>query len=97
MKTIPFEKLENEFYGEIGTPKRDAYEAELQVELLALKLREERKRKKITQEELGKKIGVKKSYISSIENAKRNVSIEVLTRIAHALGVGIDYTLYPLK
>ncbi len=97
MKGKSFEELQDEFYGEIGTPERDVYEADVEAYLLRLKLKEERKRRHITQGELGNRIGVKKSYISNIENANRKVSMEVLTRIAHALGLSIHYTLSPLK
>ncbi len=97
MKTISLDKLKDECLGEVGTERRDAYELELKADLLALKLKEERKRQHVTQEELGNRLGVKKSYISSIENARHNVSLDVLQKIAYALGVGIDYTLYPLR
>lgn len=44
-------------------------------------LKEARKAAKITQEELAKKTGTKKSYISRIENAKGNIQLSTLIRI----------------
>ncbi|MFV0554854.1 MAG: helix-turn-helix domain-containing protein [Mangrovibacterium sp.] len=101
MRLISATELKTAIYGEVGTPRRDAFEEkialEIKTELLIQQLKEERQRQQITKKELGEKLGVKKSYISSIEKARRKVSMKVLTRIAHALGFEIDYTLSPLK
>ena len=45
-----------------------------------------RSQKGITQEELAKMIGTKKSNISRIENAKQNISYEMMVRLVEALG-----------
>ncbi len=52
------------------------------------KLREE---KGISQEELGKIIGQKKSNISKYENDKLQPSIETIDTIANYFGVTVDY------
>ena len=46
-----------------------------------------RQDKKISQEELGDLCGVHRTYISDIELGKRNVSLENIDKIAHALQV----------
>ena len=46
-----------------------------------------RQDKKISQEELGDLCGLHRTYISDIELAKRNVSLENIDKIAHALQV----------
>ena len=43
--------------------------------------------KKISQEELGDLCGLHRTYISDIELGKRNVSLENIDKIAHALQV----------
>lgn len=44
-----------------------------------------RQDKKISQEELGDLCGLHRTYISDIELGKRNVSLENIDKIAHAL------------
>ena len=46
-----------------------------------------RQNKKISQEELGDLCGLHRTYISDIELGKRNVSLENIDKIAHALQV----------
>ena len=46
-----------------------------------------RQNKKISQEELGNLCGLHRTYISDIELGKRNVSLENIDKIAHALQV----------
>lgn len=54
---------------------------------LGKKMREIRKKKEMTQEELAYKAELDFSYINQIENGKRNPSMEAVKRIAQALGV----------
>jgi transcriptional regulator with XRE-family HTH domain len=49
------------------------------------KVREIRKRKAVSQESLADLAGLDRTYISDIENGKRNVSIETIFKIADAL------------
>jgi transcriptional regulator with XRE-family HTH domain len=51
-----------------------------------LNLRNERERKKLTQEKLAEKANLDPSYISGIERGIRNPSILSIVRIANALG-----------
>jgi transcriptional regulator with XRE-family HTH domain len=52
-----------------------------------LKVKELRKAKKISQEELAHLAQLERSYVSNIEMGKRNVSLEVMEKLAGALGV----------
>ena len=54
---------------------------------LGNKIRELRKKKNLTQEELAYRAELDYSYINQIENGKRNPSMEAVERIAKALGV----------
>jgi len=49
------------------------------------KVREIRKREGVSQESLADLAGLDRTYISDIENGKRNVSIETIFKIADAL------------
>lgn len=46
--------------------------------------------KGITQTQLGKNIGVDKSFISNIENGKSNPTLSTITSLAKALEVSIN-------
>lgn len=56
---------------------------------LGNKIRELRKKKNLTQEELAYNAELDYSYINQIENGKRNPSIEAVERIAKALGAKV--------
>lgn len=51
------------------------------------KLREFRKQKRISQEELAFKSGLHRTYISDIERGTRNVSLKNIEKIAKALNI----------
>lgn len=53
------------------------------------KIKEFRLLRKLSQEDLGKKVDVTKSFISKVENEKTEPSLEMLNKIAEALNVDI--------
>jgi transcriptional regulator with XRE-family HTH domain len=52
-------------------------------------MRDRRKALDLSQEKLGELAGLEQSYISNVEAGTRNVSIDNIARIAHALKVQI--------
>lgn len=56
---------------------------------LGEKIREFRKQKSMTQEELAFQAELDYSYMNQIENGKRNPSVEAVDRIAEVLGVNL--------
>jgi len=57
------------------------------------RIRQERNKLRLTQEQLAELAGVNESYIGQIERAAKNPSLESLIKIAKALGVTLDYFL----
>ncbi len=51
------------------------------------RLREARLRKKMSQGDIAKKLGVHRSYISGLERGKRNPSLLTINKMAKAIGV----------
>jgi transcriptional regulator with XRE-family HTH domain len=65
------------------------------VAVLAENVRRLRKAADLSQEELGHEAGLDRTYISQVERRQRNVTIEVLARLAGALGTTADQLLVP--
>jgi DNA-binding XRE family transcriptional regulator len=80
------DQVKGNFLGEKGTAKRDQYEIELRAELIGIEIKKLRIEQKLSQAELGDKIGVKKGQISKIESNSSNVTISTLNRVFDALG-----------
>lgn len=58
-------------------------------ETFAVNLRATRKARGLTQEALGELAELHPTYVSSVERGERNVSIDTMERLAHALGVQV--------
>lgn len=54
------------------------------------RVREERLKKNISQEELASRAGVHRTYIGMIERAEKNITLSNIEKIANALGVSIS-------
>ena len=76
-----FEEFLNQEYGKIGTPKRDKYEQGFEAFKLGVMLQEIRKQQNMTQDQLAKKCGTTKTYISRIENDASDIRLSTLMRI----------------
>ena len=68
MKTYSLDEVTDKFVGKKGTPNRDSFENELKLDLIGQTIKQIRKERNLTQEQLGELIGVKKAQISKIEN-----------------------------
>ena len=77
----------DEQYGEKGTVKRDEFEKGYEAFKLGVLLQQARLEKGLTQEELAKKCGTNKGYISKIENKIKEVRISTLQKIVE-IGLG---------
>ena len=85
MKTYTLNQVQDKLIGKVGTPARDKFEYDLQIELIGNAIKQSRKERNLTQEELGRLIGVQKSQISRLESNPGNVSVDTLIRIFNAL------------
>ncbi|WP_017259286.1 helix-turn-helix domain-containing protein [Pedobacter arcticus] len=85
MKTYTLDEVQDRIIGEIGTTDRDFFEYELQMNLIGKAIKQTRQERNLTQEELGKLIGVQKAQISRLENNASNVTMDTLMRVFSAL------------
>ena len=85
MKAYTLDQVQDKLIGKIGTPRRDIFEYELQMDLIGKAIKQTRQERNLTQEELGKLIGVQKAQISRLENNASNVTMDTLIKVFTAL------------
>ena len=91
MKFTPADELIDAVWGKVGTPERDAMEAQLKEDIQAYfvgeAIKKARLRQNLTQEELGERVGVKRSQICKLENGKSSITLSTMNRVFKALGI----------
>ena len=93
MKTYSLEELTDKYIGEKGSNERDFFEFELKTDILGGMIKKARKEKNLTQEELGKLIGVQKAQISKIENNTKDVRFSTIMRVFSALKATVKMSI----
>ena len=82
----------DELYGKEGTPEREDFRKQAYAYYTGQIIEQARKEANMTQEELAKKIGSNKSYISRVEAGKTEPKVSTFYRIAAALGLNVELT-----
>lgn len=90
-KSMSLDEVKDKFIGKIGSPKRDQYELELRLDLIGQMIKEVRKERKLTQEELGKLVGVQKAQISKLESGSVNVTVATILKVFEALKAKVKF------
>ena len=85
LKTKSLEELEDKYFGKKGTSKRENYEAQVEIEIIGEFLKQYREDKNLTQQQLAKKLGMDKSYISKIEHNVKTQRLDTLVNVLKAL------------
>jgi len=93
IKFHSFDKIKDKYIGKLGTEKRDRYEFDLKLDVLGEMIKITRKERNLTQEQLGKLIGVHKSEISKLERNARNMTISTILKIFHALKAKVKFNI----
>lgn len=91
LKKFSLDQVKDKYIGKSGTPNRDRYEFELKMELIGEMIKEVRKERNLTQEELGKLVGVQKAQISKLEKGSKNVTIATILKVFDALKAKIKF------
>ena len=91
LKTVSLETMISKHIGERGTPKREAFENELRIDLLGEAIKQARLERQLTQQELGELVGVQKAQISKIENSIKNTRFETILKVFNALGTRVSF------
>ena len=93
MKTYPLEELTDKYIGVKGSADREQFEFELELDILGDMIKAARKEQNLTQEQLGKLIGVQKAQISKIENNTKDVRLSTILKVFNALKAKVRMTI----
>lgn len=92
-KTVSLDTMIDKHIGKRGTKRRDAFENELRIDLLGQAIKQARQERNLTQEQLGKLVGVQKAQISKIENSVKNARFETILKVFEALGAKVNFNV----
>ena len=93
MKTYTLNELTDQYIGRKGSQEREQFEFELKTEVLGEMIKKARKERNLTQEELGKLIGVQKAQISKIENNIKDVRFSTIIKVFAALKATVKMSI----
>jgi HTH-type transcriptional regulator / antitoxin HipB len=82
--TTNIEELFTQKYGPKGSPERNQFEQEARAFMIAEMLKEERRLAKLSQEELARKTGTRKSLIARLERGNIELSTAMLNILFEA-------------
>jgi HTH-type transcriptional regulator/antitoxin HipB len=90
LKTYSLTEMKDKYIGEVGTKERDEYEYKLSMEVLGKMIKAARQERNLTQEELGKLVGVQKAQISKLESSANSATIDTIIKVFKALKADIN-------
>lgn len=93
MKTYTLAEMKDKYIGKVGTKERDEYEYELRMDILGKMIKAARQERNLTQEELGKLIGVQKAQISKLESSANSATIDTVIKVFKALKAEINFNV----
>lgn len=91
-RVTTFENHLEKRYGKVGSKRRTEFEIKAKAFAIGEIIKEERRLAEMTQEELAKKTGTRKSFISRIENGKSDIQLSTLYRLVEQ-GLGRKVSL----
>jgi DNA-binding XRE family transcriptional regulator len=78
LKTYSLDDMKDKYIGKVGTNDHEEYEYELSMEVLGRMIKAARQERHLTQEELGKLVGVQKAQISKLESSANSATIDTI-------------------
>ncbi len=93
IKTYSLTEMKDKYIGKVGTEDRDEYEYELRMDVLGKMIKSARQERHLTQEDLGKLIGVQKAQISKLENSANSATIDTVLKVFRALKAEINFNV----
>jgi len=93
IKTISLDEMKDEFIGKRGSKEREKYEYKLNMEVLSHMIKKARQERNLTQEQLGKLVGVQKAQISKLESSANSATIDTVLKVFKALKADINFNV----
>jgi len=93
INTRSLSEMKDKYVGKAGTKEREEYEYELRMDVLGKMIKSARQERHLTQEELGKLIGVQKSQISKLESSANSATIDTIIKVFKALKAEINFNV----
>ena len=93
IKSYSLAEMKDKYIGRVGTKKRDDYEYELNMEVLSHMIKKARQERNLTQEQLGKLVGVQKAQISKLESSANSATIDTVLKVFKALKANIHFNV----
>lgn len=93
IKTYSLAEIKDKYIGKVGTKERDDYEYELRMDVLGKMIKTARQERNLTQEELGKLVGVQKAQISKLESSANSATIDTIIKVFKALKAEINFNV----
>lgn len=93
LKTYSLDEITDKHIGKPGTPRREKFENELRLDLLGEAIKQARLKRNLTQEELGRLVGVQRAQISKIENSITDARFETIIKVFKALNAKINFSV----
>jgi len=92
-RTYSLTEMKDKYIGKVGTTNRDEYEYELRMDVLGKMIKSARQERHLTQEELGKLVGVQKAQISKLESSANSATIDTILKVFKALKAEINFNV----
>ena len=93
LEKYSLDEIKDNFIGKAGSKKRDIYEYELQMDIIGELIKKARLERNLSQEQLGKLIGVQKAQISRLESRTGNVTLNTIIKVFNALKAKLRFQL----
>jgi len=93
IKSYSLAEMKDKYLGKVGTNERDEYEYELRMDILGRMIKTARQERKLTQEQLGTLVGVRKSQISKLESSTNSATIDTILKVFKALKADIHFNV----
>ena len=93
IKSYSLAEMKDKYIVKIGTKDRDEYEYDLNMDVLSHMIRKARQERNLTQEQLGKLVGVQKAQISKLENGANSATIDTVIKVFKALKADIRFNV----
>ncbi|KAF0247619.1 MAG: XRE family transcriptional regulator [bacterium] len=93
VKSYSLSEMKDKYVGKVGSVDRDNYEYALNMDVLSHMIKKARQERNLTQEQLGKLIGVQKAQISKLESGANSATIDTVLKVFKALKADIHFNV----